>query len=126
MRRERKVHVRQADLSRGDELVPESLVCLIVPFLAVWALEVAYFDYPERRVGISLDSGEVGFGDIGIGWSSWRGNLRRIIASYNATFGSLLATIRGSARDEKSKTYEHGSAIDVGWNHLLNRPPIEP
>jgi hypothetical protein len=99
---------------------------LIVPFLAVWALEVAHFDYPERRVGISLNSREVGFGDIGVGGRCWRGNLRRIIASDNAAFGSLLATVRGSASDGKREHYQRAGAIDLKWNHLLNRPPIEP
>src|SRR5712671_8209669 len=64
---EREVHVSEPDLAGLHVLVAQRGVGLVVPLLAVRALEVADFDHPDWCGCASLNPGEVGDRNVGVG-----------------------------------------------------------
>src|ERR1700704_4845211 len=87
---EREVHVGEPDLARLHVLVAERGVRLVVPLLAVWALKVAHLDDPDWRRCASLNPGEVGDRNVGVGRCWLGGNTGGLGAYDRRTFGSLL------------------------------------
>ena len=63
----REVHVGEANLACLHVLLEKSVVRLVVPLLAVRALEVADFNHPQRGAGAALNPGEVGARNDGVG-----------------------------------------------------------
>src|SRR5712672_4052590 len=123
---EREVHVGEPDLAGLHVLVAERGVGLVVPLLAVWALEVADLYHPDWRGCASLNPGEVGDRNVGVGRRWLGGNLGCLGAHDRRTFRGLFGIAGGGAGKRKRQRAKGADVVKFCWNHLLNRPPAKP
>src|ERR1700741_1029082 len=122
---EREVDVRETNLTRPDELVAQRRISLIVPLLAVRALEVADFDHPNGRRRASLNPREVGARNVRVRWCA-SSDRRSLGASNCGRFRALSVGICRSAGEREHERSSATDAVDLWLRHLLNRPPARP
>ena len=122
--RQRKVDVGEANLARLHVLVAQHRIGLVVPLLAVGALEIAYFDHPDGCCCAALNPGEVGARNVGV-----RGRAARdsgcLGAGNRSAFSALSRGAGWSAGDCKRDRHDATCAVDLVGKHLLNRPPAK-